>query len=223
MDSVHASGNPFFMSYMTISTHTPWTLPKDDNIPPLKGDGMEDRSYAYADWSIRQFIDRVKHKPWYNNTIFAFVADHGQRFDIVYDMPLSYHHSPFIIFDPAADTSSWDDKIGLQIDVFPSLMSYMGFAFENNTLGTDLFTHTRPYGYFSADDKIGVIDSVHFYVENINGHKAMYRYKEKSVKNEMEQYPEKVASMQRYAYSMFQSSNYTIENRMVGKPESILK
>ena len=219
MDSVHATNTPFFMSYMTISTHTPWTLPKDGRIPSLKGENMEDRSYAYADWSIKQFLEQAKLKPWYNNTVFAFVADHGQRFNIVYDMPLAYHHTPFIIFDPSVDTVSWNNKIGLQIDVFPTLMSYLGFEFENNTLGTDLFNHTRPYAYFSADDKIGVLDSVHFYVENINGHQALYRYKEKSVENELTLYPEKVKDMQRYAYSMLQSSIYTVENRMVGKPE----
>jgi phosphoglycerol transferase MdoB-like AlkP superfamily enzyme len=219
MDSVYTSGSPFFMSYMTISTHTPWTLPKDEKIPELVGDNMEDRSYSYADWAIKQFIDQAKSKPWYNNTVFAFVADHGQRFNLVYDMPLSYHHTPFFIFEPGKDTVLWDEKIGLQIDVFPSIMSYMGVEFENNTLGTDLFNHTRPYAYFSADDKIGVLDSVHFYVENINGHKALYRYKEKSVENEIEQYHGKVTKMQDYAYSMFQSSVYTVEHRMVGKPE----
>jgi phosphoglycerol transferase MdoB-like AlkP superfamily enzyme len=218
MDSEHATNTPFFMSYMTISTHTPWTLPKDDRIPPLKGENMEDRSYAYADWSIKQFLEQAKLKPWYNNTIFAFVADHGQRFNIVYDMPLAYHHTPFIIFDPSVDTVSWNDKIGLQIDVFPTLMSYLGFEFENNTLGTDLFTQTRPYAYFSADDKIGILDSVHFYVENINGHQALYRYKDKSVENELLKYPEKVSEMQQYAYSMLQSSIYAVENRVVGKP-----
>ena len=218
MDSVAALNQPFFMNYMTISTHTPWDLPKDNAIPDLKGETKEERSYAYADWSIQQLLQQLKNKPYYDNTIFAFVADHGQRFDVVYDMPLAYHHTPFIIFDPSADTAIWDDKVGMQIDVFPTLLGYMNLPFENNTLGVNLKNHTRPFAYFTADDKIGVLDRDDFYIENLNGFKALYKYQEKSTVNTIEDNLGKVLEMQRYAYTMLQSSAYTIENRVVGKP-----
>lgn len=222
MDSVAALNQPFFMNYMTISTHTPWDLPKDSRIPVLTGDNKEDKSYAYADWAIKQFLDQLKDKPYYENTIFAFIADHGQRFDMVYSMPLAYHHTPFIIFDPSADSALWDDKVGMQIDVFPTLLGLMKIPFENNTLGVNLGEHTRPFVFFTADDKIGVLDKEHYYIENLNGFKALYKYQEKSTDNILSSNLEKASEMQHYAYTMLQTSAYTIENRKVCNPVSII-
>lgn len=218
MDSSYEDKKPFLMTYMTISTHSPYGIPEEGVARKLKAKTREDQSYEYADWSIQQFMQQAATKPWYNETVFVFVADHGQKFDVVYDMSLAYHHCPLIIYDPATKPVSWNEKIGLQIDVFPTVMSYLNIEFENNTLGTDLFTHTRPYAYFTADDKIGVIDNEHFYIERLDGNTGLYNYKTTSLDDVSANHKDKVKAMENYSHSMLQTSYSLIEKHLVGKP-----
>lgn len=218
MDSSYKDNEPFLMTYMTISTHSPYGIPTKGVTRKLHSEDRADQSYEYADWSIEQFMKQAATKPWYNETVFVFVADHGQKFDVVYEMPLSYHHCPLIIFDPETKPIKWDEKIGQQIDVFPTLLGYLNISFENNTLGTNLFTHTRPYAYFTADNKIGVIDKEHFYIEKLDGSKGLYDYNTKSLDDLSASNPEKIKQMENYAHSMLQCSHSLIEKHLVGKP-----
>lgn len=218
MDSSYQADEPFLMTYMTISTHSPYGIPEEGVTKTFNAATRGDQSYQYADWSIEQFMQQAATKPWYKETVFVFVADHGQKFDVVYDMSLAYHHCPLIIYDPAAKPIQWNEKIGQQIDVFPTLMSYLNIEFENNTLGTNLFTHTRPFAYFTADDKIGVIDKEHFYIERLDGSKGLYDYTTKSLDNVSANYPDKVRAMKHYAHTMLQTSHSLIEKHLVGKP-----
>lgn len=218
MDSAYKANEHFLMTYMTISTHSPYGIPDKEVTRKLHAETREDQSYEYADWSIEQFMQQAATKPWYNETVFVFIADHGQKFDVVYDMSLAYHHSPLIIFDPETKPIKWDEKIGQQIDVFPTLMGYLNIEFENNTLGTNLFTHTRPFAYFTADDRIGVIDEDHFYIEKLDGSKGLYNYKTKSLDDVSVNHSDKIKAMENYSHSMLQVSHSLIEKHLVGKP-----
>ena len=31
----------------------------------------------YADYSVGAFVEEARSKPWFDNTLFVFVADHG--------------------------------------------------------------------------------------------------------------------------------------------------
>lgn len=218
LDSTHAKGKPFLATYMTISTHAPWGIPKGISFKATANNAQHD-AYQYEDWSIQQFMAQAKKKPWYKETVFMFIADHGQIFDMVYEMPLSYHHCPLIIFDPEKETKKWDEKIGLQLDAFPTLLDYLNFNYENNTLGESLTRRSRPFAYFTADNKIGVLDAEHFYIRKTDGSQALYEYKSKSLDDVKDQFPQKVKVMEAYAFSMLQSSHEMIKSYKVDKPK----
>lgn len=69
------TGNPFFSVLLSISNHPPYV------IPPYfhpHSDVLEEQIVEYADWSIRQFMQAAEKQPWFDNTIFVFLGDHGK-------------------------------------------------------------------------------------------------------------------------------------------------
>ncbi len=71
---------PFFATAMTLSLHPPYDVP---NSPPHGGaGGGTDRekflnSAAFADHALGEFFKTAEQQPWYANTLFVLVADHG--------------------------------------------------------------------------------------------------------------------------------------------------
>lgn len=220
IDKAYKNDQPFFATYLTISTHAPYTIPHGIDFKPRQGTtDARDIAYEYADWSLQQFFETIKGKPWYKETIFALVADHGQIFERRYDIPLTYHHCPFVLFDPELNPIKKDPKIAMQLDVFPTILGYLNVDYINNGFGINLLKESRPYAFFTADTKIGVIDSTHYYINNLNGPAQLFDYKTLSTDNIASSYPEKVAEMEKYSLSQLQWSYEMIKNNHTKKPQ----
>ena len=192
---------PFFATLLTSSNHGPYILPED--IPfKTKSKDIKDKIIEYSDWAIGHFMEKAKKSDWYDNTVFVFIADHGAyKGTTNYELPLSYHHSPLIFHSPSRLKAKKVENIGLQIDIAAMISAYLGIE-NNKTLGIDFETYPRKYGYFSADDKLGVIDEEYFYIWNKNGEQYLYKYKENDKTNYINQNRAKANDMQKYAFSM---------------------
>ncbi len=194
---------------MTASDHGPYIVP--EYFKP-NSKGIKNQIVEYADWSIKKFLNLASKEKWYNNTIFVFVADHGSRVNAVYEMPLNYHHSPLIIYTPNNEAKRIGD-FGGQIDIFPTIMGLLNLPYINNTMGVDLLKHKRPYIYFCADDKYGVIDNEFFLI--VRGEsKSLFKYKTKDKVNYVADFKEIADKMDNYAKSNMQASQYIIGNNM---------
>ena len=97
----------------------------------------------------------------------------------MYEMPLSYHHSPFIVYAPKMLKAR---------------------AYE------------RPYAYFCADNKIGVLDSEFFLLLKDLGEKALYQYATQSTENVIEQHKYRADSLRNYAISNMQIYSHLLTN-----------
>ena len=83
-----------------------------------------------------------------------------------------------------------------------------------NPAGIDLQRQRRTFAYFSADDKIGVLDSVHFYRYRMSdGNESMYRYRNHETVNLLPEYMTKADSMRRYGFSMIQQAYDKLNRR----------
>lgn len=218
LNRLHQKDKPFFATLLTTSDHGPYMVPDDIPFKPREGD-IKQQVIEYADWSIRHFMDMASQEPWYRNTIFVFVADHGGLVGTnVYDMPLSYHHVPFIVHcaDTAVIKPQSFHHTGGQIDVFPTVMGLMGFPYVNNTFGIDLLREQRPYITFSADDKIGCIDSTRFFVWRQQGEESLYDYKLQRTDNLASIEKAKAESMKSYAFSLVQCAKWMSEQELTG-------
>ena len=204
---------PFFASVMTASYHNPFILPDDIGWKP-RSEKMEDKMVEYADWSIGEFVRVAKEKPWFANTLFVFVADHGVSGSSPYDMSLNYHHMPMIFYCPSQIQPQTRSQLALQIDVGPTVLGMLFPDDENNTFGLDLQRQTRMYAFFSADNKIGVLDTAFFYrYRTADGNEALYRYRDGDAEDVIETQREKVESMRNYGLGMIQHAFDRLKNK----------
>ena len=156
----------------------------------------------FSDWAIGKFIQDAKKADWFDNTLFVFVADHGAYKGVSpYEIALTYHHTPYLFYAPAKLTPKRVDNIGLQIDTPAMIYSYLGIE-NKQTLGIDFDIHPRKYAFFSADDKLGVLDEEYFYIWNRNGQEYLYKYKTNDKTNYIKSMPEKANEMKYYGFAM---------------------
>ena len=137
-------GKPFVAYVMTGTDHGPWAIPKDISFKPTGADEKENAS-MYADWSVKQFIDEAKKTEWYKNTVFVFLGDHGQIMNDVYDMPITYHHIPFIVHCPKELKAEVNHNLGYQPDIVRTISSLLNIDYANFSFGVNIFKEKRPF------------------------------------------------------------------------------
>lgn len=208
-------GKPFQSTIMTISNHPPYIVPERFKSV---SDDPKYQIVAYADDAIRQFMEKAEKEPWFKNTVFILLADHGKMVGSnSYELPLSYNHIPLIIYSKAfADAPRKFEQLGGQVDVFPTVMGLLNLSYENNTFGVDLFKSNRSYMFFSADNGLGCIDKQYFYAYNFKSKmQGLYKYKNTDPVNYYSQHQSKSDSMRISSASMLQTANYMIKKRLI--------
>ena len=142
---------PFLATLLTVSNHPPYVVPawfKPKTKEP------ETQIVEYADWAIGDFLRQASRQPWYRNTIFVIMADHGKIVGKVKGiLPESYNHIPLIMFGPGVPTGKVD-RLATQVDVMPTLLSLMGISYRYDGFGIDQTRQQRPLVFYSADNQI---------------------------------------------------------------------
>lgn len=138
MRALHAAGQPFLTSFMTVSNHRPFTYPKG-HIPEDPDEHRRNNAVKYADWALGDFFEQARKEPFWNDTIFVVVADHGARVYGIQTIPLKSYQVPCLIVAPAlASTPRRVDVPGSQIDIAPTVLGLIGRPYESLFFGHDL-------------------------------------------------------------------------------------
>jgi phosphoglycerol transferase MdoB-like AlkP superfamily enzyme len=135
---------PFFAFLQTLSNHTPYALP--ENLPVEAVTKMGDlnehlTAMRYADWALGQFFRKIEKSPFYENTIFVLVGDHGfGTNEQLTDIDLLRFHVPLLILGPnVTDKYGFTNPtVGAQVDIAPTIAGLMGGAFIHSCWGRDL-------------------------------------------------------------------------------------
>ena len=162
---------PFLAFIMTGSDHGPWVIPKDIPFKP-SANTEEKRSTQYADWAIGYLMELAKKQKWFDNTLFVFLGDHGYSIGGCYEMPLSYHHIPFVLYKPNSLKPDTNHHLGFQPDVLSTVAGLMNLNFENNSFGSNIIKEKHPFVYFTADDKIGCVSDDGFFFYELMSQKT---------------------------------------------------
>jgi phosphoglycerol transferase MdoB-like AlkP superfamily enzyme len=134
-----AQKKPFFATLLTVSNHKPYTYPKGR----ISEDPEEHRrTYAvkYTDWAIGDFIRKAKKEPFYKNTLFAVVADHGARIYGSQTLPIDSYKIPLLVVGAQVPTPKRISILGSQLDVSPTLLGLMGISYESVFFGRNLLS-----------------------------------------------------------------------------------
>lgn len=217
LNQYYAASKPFFCHMATTSNHGPYIVPKDIPFKPQHPE-VRDGVVEYADWAIGHFMDSASKQPWFNKTIFVFVADHGTyEGNYIGDMGYSLNHIPCIIYAPSIlkDAPKVIDKPGGQIDIYPTIAGLLHLNYINNTMGVDLLHDGRQWIYFSADNKVAVADTSSIYIWHTDGRESMYSFRNTNV-NILPQRKQIAVNMKQYAFSMLQTTQWLLLHQKTG-------
>ncbi len=138
-DKSYEANKPFFNFIMTTSNHRPYTFPKEHMTQPeLEG---RDSGVNYTDYAIGKFLDDAKKKPWFDNTLFIFVADHNGGSSGEVALPLFRYIIPAFIYAPKLLKPQTISKLSSQIDLMPTVMSLMNWNYKGKFYGNDILAN----------------------------------------------------------------------------------
>ena len=135
-DADHAAGKPFFLQLMTTSNHRPYTYP-EGRIDIPSGTGREG-AVKYTDYAIGRFLEAARKKPWFDQTVFIFVADHTAGSAGKEDLPAANYHIPLFIYAPGFIEPREMASVTSQIDLAPTLLGLLGFDYTSTFFGRNV-------------------------------------------------------------------------------------
>ena len=158
---INSQPEPFFTTIFTLSTHSPYDYPKI--FEELEWPQLEKvfvNSAKYTDIAIKLFMDRAKQQPWYDNTLFLFMADHSHP--SYKNHPLEsfeYHKIPLLICgEPLQDSlrGTTYDKICGNTDIPATLLAQLGVHHDEFFWSKDVFnTCYKPFAFFELYSGLG--------------------------------------------------------------------
>jgi phosphoglycerol transferase MdoB-like AlkP superfamily enzyme len=134
----YRSGKPFFSIIMTTSNHKPFTFRaglETEGIKPAGGGRQS--GVRYADYALGYFLREAARQPWFDDTIFVVVADHGARVYGKAEIPLETYEIPLMIYAPKHIAPRQVDTLMTQIDIAPTVLGLLGLPYEAPFFGID--------------------------------------------------------------------------------------
>ena len=136
---------PFFSMVFTLSSHHPFTIPKDYRKKVKKGPEPLCATISYVDIALREFWNKAQKKSWFKNTIFVFCSDHvgptgrSDRSDLAW-----LHRVPIAFYHPTVSLPRIDSLVPFQqIDILPTLMDLLNIRSEYYAFGTSYFNKQK--------------------------------------------------------------------------------
>lgn len=139
----------------------------------------EYEAFCYTDFSYKKFMEAAKQEPYFNNTIFVFVGDHGVEgeTDGLYPKAWSSHrlsdeHVPLLYYAPSLLQPAQYDYTVSQIDVLPTLAGMIHQPYTNTSLGRDVINQQQlqhaAFIIHHDEGNIGVVTDDYYYIKNVN-------------------------------------------------------
>ncbi|HQK96891.1 MAG TPA: LTA synthase family protein [Bacteroidia bacterium] len=177
---------PFFSMILTLSTHEPFEVPMKAKIAGKSESDKFRNAAAYTDESLKEFFTKAKQQPWYSNTVFVLVADHGHLLprNHEYADPACYR-IPLLIAGGGINPEFIGTKyevIGAQNDIPSTLLKQLGmsdtaFIYSNNLLSKTRVNHA----YMNFDDGFGYIDNSGSWMYNFTNKKFIPAFSKKGI------------------------------------------
>ena len=152
-----AAGRPFFQLVMTTSNHRPFTYP-NGAIDIFSKQGRLG-GVKYADHAIGRFLAAARDKPWFQDTVFVFVADHTAGTGGRIELDPTRYHIPLIFYAPGFIAPSTYDRLASQIDVAPVLLGLLNTSYISRFYGTDVLNDADapPRAFISIYEKVALV------------------------------------------------------------------
>jgi phosphoglycerol transferase MdoB-like AlkP superfamily enzyme len=159
--ALNETGKPFLGTVMSVSNHRPYTFPEGRIPDDSHSRPSRNKAVKYCDWCLGQFFQAAKKEPFWTNTVFVVVADHGARVYGSQSIPIFSYEIPLVILGPAVVKSpSRVGQLGCSLDVAPTVLGLIGRPYETMFFGRDLLKEQPTEGrvFINHNRDIGVME-----------------------------------------------------------------
>ncbi|WNC11127.1 LTA synthase family protein [Pseudomonas coleopterorum] len=183
-----AAGKPFYALLQTLSNHVPYALPADLPVDKVTGRGSLDlhlTAMRYSDWALGQFFEKARKEPYFKETLFIVLGDHGFGNEKqITEMDLGRFNIPLLLVGPGIQEKfgKVNHTVGSQPDVVPTIMGRLGGASQHQCWGRDLlnlpagdpgFAVIKPSG---SEQTVAIVKGDRILVEPRDMDTRLYRY-----------------------------------------------
>lgn len=164
MENIQNSPKPFMQIAFTGSTHSPYDIPdKWKNFWKGEEAGIMN-SIRYADYALHQFLEECKKQPWFENTLFILVADHGRTTPLNQNaIAEPYFRIPLLFWGPMINEDykgSEQSRICSQSDLAATLLHQMQIPSSDYPWSRDLMSPDfKEFALYSSSLGYGWKDS----------------------------------------------------------------
>lgn len=149
---------PFFTTVFTLSSHSPYDQPMEEEIHWPKAEKAFVNSAHYTDKALGEFFQLASQQPWYQNTLFLVVADHSHRSYRNHPLGSFEHHKiPLLITGPALDPEfrgKTFDKVSGNTDIPATLLAQLNLDHSAYVWSKNLLnTYYKPFAFFELNEE----------------------------------------------------------------------
>lgn len=132
---------PFIASIFTASSHHPYNVPPgyEERFP--EGRIPMHKCIKYVDNALKEFFEKARKEPWYDNTVFVFTGDHCNDVDQPEYYPsMGMYLVPILFYAPDGSLKAQRNGVAQQTDIQPTVLSYLGYDRPYVSFGCDLLS-----------------------------------------------------------------------------------
>lgn len=172
---------PFLSLVQTSTNHEPFVLPVS---PHFKGKDLAEQFKStawFTDSSLNAYLTEAKRQPWYKNTLFIIVADHGHRLprstSWAYN-PAKYH-IPLLFYGDVIKPEYRGNtvtKLGNQTDIAATVLAQMSLSHSAFKWSKDLLSpYTKEFAFYDWDNGFGFMMPDQSVAYDSQGKRVIYR------------------------------------------------
>lgn len=211
---------PFFASIFSVSSHHPFKVPEKYTGKFKKGPAPIVEVVGYTDFALRELFDTISLSPWFKNTIFIITADHtNESIHPEFQNNFGAYSVPIIFFKPGSDLKGIKKRISQQIDIMPTILSYLNYDQEYIAFGNNLLDDSyESFAYNTAGSTYHLYMKDHILEMIDNKPVGLFNYKKDIFleKNLLDKEPELQLQMEDKLKAIIQTYNSRlIDNNMV--------
>ena len=215
---------PFCSVIFSLTSHDPFPIPphRESLFSQYSTETKFQRVLRYTDYSLQQFFNTAKDKPWFKNTVFIITGDHTN-----YSRPnilRSYYQVPLLIYAPGIITPQRCNQVGSQVDILPTILDLLSIPTIHASMGRSLLDTTKThYAVITEGAYCVIFDDRFVLLDDLEKTLGMFDYQaDPYLKNNlMSQYPDAAKELRRNLYAYTQEVTYAITNDKVCRDEDI--
>ena len=163
LQTLKSNDKPLFITLMTLSSHKPFDYPDGKIVPYEKANVASfENSIKYADFALGRFVENLKKRDFFNDSILAITADHNAHVHGNEVVPVQDFRVPALFLSNELKPKS-SHQVTHHVDIAPTIIDLAGIVAEipaqgNNLLKAEssraLVTFHNCYAYIKDEGKV---------------------------------------------------------------------